>query len=456
MNPHRARCLKQGETISGPVIYWMSRDQRAQDNWALIYAQQQALALQSPLVVVFCLTLQFLGASVAHYRFMLKNLQTVSCDLGEKNIAFTLLTGEPEETLPAFITQVSASLLVTDFDPLRCKREWKRSVLDRTNITVYEVDAHNVIPCWIASPRQEYGAYTLRPKIHRLLPDFLDHYPTILNHPYAGPSRSGRYDWSELLSELGGKENTVSTFLPMSGEKAALAKLTKFVTIGLATYDQLRNDPALFGQSGLSHYLHFGQLSSQRVAMAVLNSGELKNSQETYLEELIIRRELADNFCYYNENYDNVRGFPAWAQETLARHLNDERPYRYDRITLERAETHDPAWNAAQRQMVLTGVMHGYMRMYWAKKILEWSPSPDLAMQTAIFLNDHYELDGRDPNGYAGIAWSIGGVHDRAWAERPVFGKIRYMNYAGLRRKFDIDRYIATINSLSVASAPPS
>jgi deoxyribodipyrimidine photo-lyase len=433
----------------------MSRDQRAQDNWALLYAQQQALTLKAPLIVIFCLNRTYLTAAAIHYRFMMESLQTVSQVLAEKNIGFALLTGPPSETLPAFIQHHSVSLMVTDFDPLRGKRQWKQSVLARTSVPVFEVDAHNIIPCWHASSHQEYGAYTLRPKINRLMPAFLEPYPILLKHPFGGISLPYTINWSDLVSEYGGTRQLPST-MPAPGEASAKGKLEDFIINGLANYDTHCNDPSLCGQSGLSPYLHFGQLSAQRIALSVFQSGSVKQSQDAFLEELIIRRELADNFCYYNENYDNIRGFPAWAQETLLKHLYDERPYLYDRDSLENANTHDPAWNAAQRQLILTGAMHGYMRMYWAKKILEWSHSPDSAMQTTIYLNDHYSLDGRDANGYAGIAWSLGGVHDRAWSERPVFGKIRYMNYAGLKRKFNIPNYMARNSSLSAASARPS
>ena len=224
---------------------------------------------------------------------------------------------------------------------------------------------------------------------------------------------------------------------------------------GLSSYNEKRNDPSLNGQSRLSPYLHFGQISTQRVALEIITASTSQSAKEIYLEELIVRRELADNYCYYNPNSDNTRGFPAWAQETLFKHKNDRRPYLYDLATFEKAETHDIAWNAAQIELLDTGIMHGYMRMYWAKKILEWSPSPDSAMETAIYLNDHFGLDGRDPNGYAGIAWSIGGLHDRAWPERPIFGKIRYMNFARLKRKFDIDSYVKKHKGSNVVSELP-
>jgi deoxyribodipyrimidine photo-lyase len=232
------------------------------------------------------------------------------------------------------------------------------------------------------------------------------------------------------------------------GEKAAGKALQNFLKYGINDYEERRNDPSLEGQSGLSPYLHFGQLSSQRVALEVMKSNASKQSRDAFLEELIIRKELSDNFCFYNPNYDSFDGFPAWARKSLDEHRKDKREYRYALEQFEHAGTHDDLWNAAQNEMVIRGKMHGYMRMYWAKKILEWSESPEEAMETAIFLNDKYELDGRDPNGYTGIAWSIGGVHDRAWGERPVFGKIRYMSYHGCKSKFDVKAYIEKVNNL--------
>ena len=232
------------------------------------------------------------------------------------------------------------------------------------------------------------------------------------------------------------------------GEKASLRVLKGFIEKKLGSYETGRNDPSADGQSDLSPYLHFGQISAQRIAIEVSKTNAAKKSREAFLEELVVRRELSDNYCYYNRNYDNVEGFPEWAKKTLHAHRNDKREYLYVRAQFENGETHDDLWNAAQMEMVKRGKMHGYMRMYWAKKILEWTGSPEQAMEVAVYLNDKYELDGRDPNGYTGIAWSIGGVHDRAWNERPVFGKIRYMSYNGCKSKFDIKKYIHTVQSI--------
>jgi deoxyribodipyrimidine photo-lyase len=228
------------------------------------------------------------------------------------------------------------------------------------------------------------------------------------------------------------------------GENAAHTALKKFLHTRLKGYDENRNDPNLDGQSGLSPYLHFGQLSAQRVALEVSKyRSEYRKDVDAFLEELTIRRELSDNFCYYNLNYDSFEGFPAWAQKTLNEHRKDAREFIYTKKDFELARTHDELWNASQRQLVKTGKMHGYMRMYWAKKILEWTASPEEALKIAIYLNDKYELDGRDPNGYVGIAWSIGGVHDRAWFDRPIFGKIRFMNSKGCANKFKVKEYIS-------------
>ena len=444
MNSLRIRKLRSGKAAQGPVLYWMSRDQRAQDNWALLHAQQEALTRQAPLGVIFTLAPGFLLAQPAQIRFMLDGLQETARQLTEKAIPLILLAGHPPTALARYLAENACSLLVMDFDPLKIKKQWKAELLSATRLPVDEVDTHNIVPCWEASPKQEFGAYTLRPKLHRRLPEFTESFPELFRHPFGGGVDPADADWRSAWHKLGLPELPAHGYRWPAGPTAALGALRRFLAEGLEHYGEARNDPAQDGQSDLSPYLHFGQLSAQRVFWAVLQAGALQNSQDAFLEELVVRRELADNFCFYNENYDNSKGFPAWSQETLEKHRADRRPYRYDTDALEGALTHDPAWNAAQRQLTRTGKMHGYMRMYWAKKILEWSAEPETALQTAIALNNKYTLDGRDPNGYAGIAWSIGGVHDRPWGERPVFGKIRYMNYAGLTRKFkNLAAYIA-------------
>ncbi|RQW79615.1 MAG: deoxyribodipyrimidine photo-lyase [Methanothrix sp.] len=450
VNPKRVRRLIEAEQKSGPVIYWMSRDQRAKDNWALLFAQELAQKRGSPLAVAFCLVPEFLGAASRHYDFMLRGLKELEMNLSALNIPFFLLMGDPGKKIPYFLAEQNAGALVSDFSPLRQSLEWKNNVsreaTGNAKIPFYDVDSHNIVPCWLASPKAEWAAYTFRPKINRLLGEFLVEFPHLQKHPNRWENEPEN-DWAAA------QKSTKSDIMPESsaidlikpGEAAAFGRLQDFVDHKLSAYDLQRNDPNLDGQSNLSPYLHFGQISGQRVALQVLAG---MTDASAFLEELIVRRELSDNSCYYNPNYDSVQGFPNWAKETLDKHASDRREYLYTQEELESARTHDDLWNAAQMEMVCRGKMHGYLRMYWAKKILEWTQSPREALRSAIYLNDRYELDGRDPNGYVGIGWSIGGVHDRAWRERAVFGKVRYMSNAGMKKKFDVQRYINSINHL--------
>jgi deoxyribodipyrimidine photo-lyase len=449
MNPRRVRILKEGKQVAGPVVYWMQRDQRVHDNWALIYAQTKALEKNVPLFVVFNLVPTFLDATIRQYGFMLKGLHEVEHELQRYNIPFVLLTGDVGEQIPSFLNNVDASLLVSDFNPLKIVRKWKKSIADKIVIPFHEVDAHNIVPCLVTSNKQEYGAYTIRPKIHRLLPEFLEEFPQLKKMGKSATSFH-KNNWVEAKINLKIKFDVPEVGWITPGESAAILELERFIRNKLNKYSKSRNDPTLDAQSGLSPYLHFGQLSAQRIVLATQPFTEYGESQQSFLEELIVRRELSDNFCYYNKNYDSVEGFYQWAKDSLNLHRNDKRDYIYTLKEFEHANTHDELWNAAQSEMIHKGKMHGYIRMYWAKKILEWTGSPQEAMQIAIHLNDKYELDGRDPNGYAGIAWSIGGVHDRAWFEREVFGKIRYMNYNGCKRKFEVEKYITQMNELQI------
>lgn len=443
LNEMRVKKLNNIDGARGSVAYWMSRDQRINDNWALLYAQQIATKQAVPLVVVFCLAPQFLSATIRQYSFMIKGLQEVGLDLLRKGIPFYLLTGSPEEEVIKFIAQYKICTLVTDFSPLRINNEWKRRVVTKIRIPLYEVDAHNIIPCWLMSPKQEYAAYTIRPKIHKLLTSFLVEFPQLNEQETEWNVDTSLADWkkAEKTLQVDLSVHEVKRITP--GEKAARETLEKFIAHKLETYEKTRNDPTIDGQSNLSPYLHFGQISPQRVALAVDQVEGQNEPKAAYLEELIVRRELAENFCFYNQYYDSFKGFPNWAKQTLNEHREDKRDYVYALRPLESAETHDEWWNAAQRQMVQTGKMHGYMRMYWAKKILEWTKRPEDAMKIAIYLNDKYELDGRDPNGYAGIAWAIGGVHDRAWFDRSIYGKVRFMSSNRLGSKFNLQDYIS-------------
>ncbi len=438
----RVTLLKDGKEGNGPVIYWMSRDQRVHDNYALLFAQHLAVKNNRSLGVVFNLVPDFLEATIRQYGFMLKGLAEVEKELAAYNIPFFLLSGDPVKELPRFIKNNNASILVSDFDPLRIKRKWKKNAAEKIDIPFYETDAHNIVPCRYVSGKQEFAAYTIRPKIHRYLPEFLAEFPRLRKMKKSEGFASALTDWDRAYKNLNVNKDVKEADWIKPGEQNALQALKSFLENRFDKYAEERNDPTKDAQSNLSPYLHFGQLSAQRIALEVKKYGGNPESEKAFLEELIVRKELSDNFCFYNREYDSFTGFPGWAKETLNQHKDDKREFVYTKEQFENAQTHEDLWNAAQNELIKTGKMHGYMRMYWAKKILEWTNTPQYALNVAIYLNDKYELDGRDPNGYTGCAWSIGGVHDRPWTERDVFGKIRYMNRNGAKRKFDIEAYV--------------
>ncbi|KAG2453370.1 hypothetical protein HYH02_001594 [Chlamydomonas schloesseri] len=464
VNPKRVRVLKPGSIGKGPVVYWMSRDQRMADNWALLHAIEKAQgeAGSGQVAVAFNLVPAFLGAGARQFGFMLRGLRQLAPRLEAQGIRFYLLKGDPAQTLPQLVQGLGAGLLVTDYSPLRLGRTWRDQVCAALGpgVPVHEVDAHNVVPVWVASEKREVGARTLRPKIHKALPEFLREFPPVPQLAAWTPAVAPEaVDWDGLLAEVlrrGADVPEVEWCAP--GEAAALEALTGprgFLTPArLSLYDTKRNDPATpSALSNLSPYLHFGQLAPQRAALeAAKHRAKYKAAVESYLEELVVRRELADNFCHYCSTYDSIEAAAEWARESLDKHRTDKREFLYTRDQLESGATHDELWNAAQLEMVHVGKMHGFMRMYWAKKILEWTQGPEQAIEWAIYLNDRYELDGRDPGGYTGVLWSMAGVHDMGWAERAVFGKIRYMNYNGCKRKFDIKAYVAYV-SKAVAEA---
>jgi deoxyribodipyrimidine photo-lyase len=430
----RARRLNNAPLGAGHVVYFMSRDQRVEDNWALRFAFDRAQEHGRQLVVVFSHYAQSSHGQPWHHAFMIEGLKVVSKELARRGIRFVYSTRTPAQ----YVESERPGLVICDFSPLRGPRRW-RSDLAQGDTPVVEVDAHNVVPAWLVTNKQEYSAATFRPKIRRLLDEYLA-------TPDALPSVGPAAPPDESLAHLGGVNLPSNT--PLPGPTAAAEVLETFIAERLPRYDALRNDPNEDVQSGLSAYLHFGQLSAATVALRVLDSpeGATKNG-ERFHDELLVRRELSDNYCLFESAYDSFSGLPGWGRRTLEAHWNDTRDYLYQYGAWEAAATHDELWNASQRQLLRTGRIAGYLRMYWAKKILEWSASPEEAIATAIKLNDAYQLDGRDPNGYAGIAWSIGGLHDRPWFDRPVYGTIRYMNASGAARKFDVARYIRTWSS---------
>ena len=428
------------------VLYWMQAAQRAEWNHALEYAIDRANELKVPVVVVFGLTPDFPEANARHYHFMVQGLGEVQAALARRGIQMVVRAAPPPKCVVELAAE--ASLVVVDAGPLRIQSLWRAEVAEAVECQVVEVETNLIVPVEEASEKENFSAGTLRPRIHRKL----ESYMVPLRH------RKPRTDSLDLDFESFSIEDVGATVKALGvdtsvapvadfkgGTKEAKRRLKAFIDKKLDDYDQKRNDPNLDAVSNLSPYLHFGQISPLYIALKV--SEAAGKGKDAFLEELIVRRELSFNFVYYNDRYDRFDCLPAWAKRTLEFHSRDKREYVYSREEFETAATHDPYWNAAQKEMVLTGKMHGYMRMYWGKKILEWSQSPQEGFDIAVYLNNKYELDGRDPNGFAGVAWCFG-KHDRAWSERPVFGKVRYMNAAGLRRKFDADAYVRRIDAL--------
>lgn len=428
------------------VVYWMQADQRAEDNWALIRAVELGNELELPVVVAFFVHDQLKHAYVRHYNFMLQGLAQTAGQVRSMGLGFVMRIGDPRAGVPKLADELGAAVVVTDQSYLNWGRAVRRAVADDLSVRLEAVDASTVYPPGAIYPKAAYGAYILRPKLRAARARYLTDYPKVqVKVRWAGDVEGfDERDVEEILGRLSLDSSVGPVALP-PGPVADKAAYGRFVAAGFARYDTLRNDPVADVTSHLSAYLHFGQISAQRVAYDVLNSpeyDEAPDAAEAFLDELITWRELAVNNVFYSKNYNNIEGIPAWGSKTLAAHADDPREFIYSRSELEEAKTHDELWNAAQQQMLKTGRMHGYLRMYWAKKVLEWSPGAETAIEHCIYLNDKYFLDGRDPNGYAGILWAIGGLHDRPWFDRDICGQVRYMSYGGAKGKFDVAAYI--------------
>ena len=442
LDTRRIKKLNNLEYSNGGVVYWMQRDRRSNNNWALVHAQNIAIRLKAPLTVFYSLNGNFSDGNNRQYGFLLKGLVDTIKELEKYKIPFHIRRGDAISSIKKYISKANTGYLITDFSPLRVYKNRVAKLVSEINIPFEIVDAHNIVPTWAVSEKQEFAAHTLRRKIHLLLDEFMHPIPKIIPHPFLDKKNEyEQFKPNVILKNLRIDNSVQEISWLKPGEQNGIKVLQSFIRDRFDISGELRNNPTKNNLSNLSPYIHFGQISAQYIANEI-NNLEDSNGKSTFLEQLIVRRELAENFCFYNKNYDSFEGFHAWAKKTLNEHRSDKREFLYSKIEFENANTHDDLWNAAQFEMVEKGKMHGFMRMYWAKKILEWTPDPESALQIAIDLNDKYQLDGRDPNGYTGIAWSIGGIHDRPWFERPVFGKIRFMNYNGCKRKFKINDYI--------------
>ena len=503
MLKERTRVLRKGvvpggcnrNSSNGVILYWMQRDVRTQDNWALLLAQHYAQVHELPLHVVYALPpppssssalpsssildpppqLSELPMTERYGKFLLDGLQCVHEDLKAQEVPFHVVkptNSEPTEVIksvfdPLRDADARPAMIITDMSPIRHVRQWTESLPaiidddDEENCPVYQVDAHNVVPVWYASPKREVGARTLRPKIHKLIDDCLQYQdykkenfiPNFEGNKHLQLSSSLTcpdfdYENYKKFLQWDDKVEAVDGWAK-GGTKAGMEQFEQFVKVGLPKFGQLRNDPNEASIcSHLSPWLNLGHISFATLMRRLKTHNRDSEGKASFIEEGLVRRELSDNFLWYTpDDYDKLTGAAGWAQESLELHISDAREHTYSLEQFVNGLTHDDLWNASQIQLTTTGKLHGFLRMYWCKKILEWTTSPTEALRIGQHLNDYYALDGRDPNGFVGIGWSIMGIHDMGWKERDIFGKIRFMNYAGCKRKFKVDEFVAKVRS---------
>lgn len=449
ISQERVKVINDKNIVDNPyVVYWMQSSQRTEYNHALEYAIQEANSLKKPLIVYFGVTDCFPEANERHYHFMLEGLKEVKSELANRNIKMLIRKVSPE--VGALEISSLAALMIVDRGYLSIERQWRDFLAQNAVCPVMQVETNVIVPVESASIKEEYSAATFRTKINKKLDSFI--FPlneTTVNLPSTDLEipfvEFDVDDIESAVAQLKIDKTVRPVNLFKGGTSQAKKLLEDFISKKLPLYSRYRNEPGLDYSSNISPYLHFGQISPLYIfrRLADVNQEDKKD----FLEELIVRRELSMNFAFYNHRYDSYEAIPSWARSTLEIHTTDAREYSYTLEELEHANTHDLYWNAAQKEMLLTGKMHGYMRMYWGKKILEWSITPEDAFKKAIYLNNKYCLDGRDPNSFAGVAWCFG-KHDRPWKERKIFGTVRYMNSKGLDRKFDMSKYLDKIEKL--------
>jgi deoxyribodipyrimidine photo-lyase len=425
------------------VLYWMQASQRVVFNPALEYAIEQANKRSKPILVFFGITDNYPDANLRHYYFMLQGLIDVFKRLEKRGIAFVLRIVSPE--MGAVELSKDASMIIVDRGYVKIQRKWRDVLAKKAKCKVIQVEGDVVVPIEVVSDKEEFSARTIRSKIKSKLETYLKGIESINPKVHRLNMKIESIDPGDVKGILSQLKIDVSVDKVdgfTGGYSEAKKCLDLFIGKNIHNFAEYRNHPGLKVSSNLSPFLHFGHISPVDIALNVLKKEG--PGVEAFLEELIVRRELSMNFVCYNQNYDNYNGLNDWAKNTLLKHATDKRDYVYTLEELENAETHDPYWNAAQMEMVKKGKMQGYMRMYWGKKIIEWTKDPKKAYEMALYLNNKYELDGRDPNSFTGVAWCFG-KHDRPWKERPVFGKVRYMNDKGLERKFDMKLYLNKI-----------
>ncbi len=463
--PERIRALNDRPDRAGAayVLYWIQMYHRAEQNWALTVALDAANRRGLPLVIYHGLGCTYPNANARIHRFILEGVAELRDRFAHRGLLYHFYLRrrrtDPNDVLYRLAQR--AALVITDDFPAFFIPQQTMRVAERLDVAMWTVDGNGIVPL-AAIPGEQYGAYTLRPKLQRLLPEHLRPVPEpqpmhdslaisldAPGTPITSPS---------IVPAIAGSDidhRVASSAAYCGGYRQARARLDRFIAGPLRAYATARNRPGDEPTSRLSPYLHFGQISANEVALAVRDTtGIPQEDRDAFLEELIVRRELAFNFCHFNPHHRTLAALPDWAQATLAAHADDPRPELYTAEEFEAARTRDTLWNAIQTELLTTGVMFGYYRMYWGKKIIEWTRSAVEAQAIMIGLHEKYALDGRNANTYANILWCFG-KHDRPWAERPVFGKVRTMSRTGTEAKTDVPAYIAQVNRWCEAAGRP-
>jgi len=437
------------------VLYWMQMAKRTTHNHALNFAIREANERKLPLVVYEGLKYYYPWASDRIHTFILEGVAEKRAAFEKLGIKYVFYLQKDKKSPVQTVAKIAkdAALIVTDDFPCFIIPAHNKAITEKAEIPVFAVDSNGVIPL-SRFEKEEYGAYTIRPKIKKILHEYLKPFE---EEKIKIKGADLKVDCPEtevtekniarLVSECAIDHSVEASPVYHGGTKNGRKRLKKFLKDILPDYDEARNRPEKDGSSRLSSYLHFGFLSALEIALAVKNAKAPQKSKDAYLEELIVRRELAYNFTRFNEKYDSLEALPAWAQKTMREHIDDEREVLYSLEELEAGTTHDELWNAAQREMVATGEMHNYVRMLWGKNVIGWTKSYEEAFAVLEHLNNKYCLDGRNPNSYAGILWCFG-KHDRPWMTRPVFGMMRYMTSGSTGKKFDSKKYIEWTKSL--------
>ena len=455
IQPTCIKVLKDGpENDRGRyVLYWMGLSQRAVFNPALEHAIDEANARKLPVVVCYGIAEGFPEVNARHWTFLLQGMAEIGPALAKRGVGFVARReGGPVGT--ALKYAADAALVVIDRNYLKPIRAFYDDFVRRAPCRVVQVEGDVVVPLETASPKHDYAARTLRPKIYRLWEEYLHPLkPRKVQHAAKDLELEPTLDLSNIARTVAGLkcDHDVGPVKRFTGGHAEAAKRVRhYLSTSFADYASIRGKPEAGAASHMSPYLHYGHISPVELALAVRDAkAGGAEDKAAYLEELVVRRELAMNHVFYQTDYDSLDAVPDWCRKTLAEHRGDKRPYVYTREQFEAGETHDRYWNAAQQEMRETGYMHNHMRMYWGKKIVQWSKSPEEAWDITLRLNNKYFLDGRDANSFTNVGWLFG-LHDRPWGTQPVFGTVRSMSEASLK-KFDADGYVREVEALARA-----